>query len=202
MLGDGDEFGGRFGRDSRLGLSGGRSMRLLEESTSARSALGSDFLRFGSLGGGNRRRAHVGAPLAKRRLGFGWCGGSESGLGVGDRLDRRLDGSIDRWRGLDSNRLLIVLGISSCRKRCEWTCLVRGRAKLLHKFIDSHNGSRRWRVARDSKLLAWTIDFDVTSRVVVLALDSPVGADIGLASVLSSDLTGSERRPRDDARQR
>jgi len=42
----------------------------------------------------------------------------------------------------------------------------------------------------------------MTSRVVVLALDSPIGADVGLASVVSSDLTGGKGHLGDDARQR
>jgi len=51
-------------------------------------------------------------------------------------------------------------------------------------------------------VLAWAVDLNMTSWVVVLALDSPVGADVGLASVVGSDLTGGKRHPGDDARQR
>ena len=48
-------------------------------------------------------------------------------------------------------------------------------------------------------MLAGAFDLDVTSGIVILALDSPVGADIGLAGVVGSDLTGGKGHPGDDA---
>jgi hypothetical protein len=81
------------------------------------------------------------------------------------------------------------------------THLAGWRAKLLHELINSHDGSRGRGLGRKSKLLAGAIDFDMTSGVVVLALDSPVGANIGFASVVGSDLTGRKRHPGNDARQ-
>jgi len=74
------------------------------------------------------------------------------------------------------------------------------RTELLHELINSHYRSRR-ALGRKGKLLAGTVDLDVTAGVVVLALDSPVGADIGLASVIGSDLARSKRHLRYDTRQ-
>jgi len=81
-------------------------------SAGTRGTLGSDLLCVDSFGGWDRRRAHVGAPFAKRRFGLGWCGWSQSNLRVGYRLDWRLDTSLDWRRSLDGDALLAVLGVS------------------------------------------------------------------------------------------
>jgi hypothetical protein len=86
-------------------------------------------------------------------------------------------------------------------KRVKRTHLAGWGAKLLHEFVNRHDGSRGGGLDRESELLARAIDFDMTSGVVVLALDSPIGANIGFASVVGSDLTGRKRHPGDDARQ-
>ena len=171
-------------------------------SAGARGTLGSGFLCFDSLGGWDGRRTHVGAPFAKRRLGLGWRGWSESGPRAGDLLDRRIDTSLDWWRSLHGDGLLAILGVSLSQRECRRTYLAGRGAKLLHELINSHDGSRGWGTGRRGKVLAWAVDLDMTSRVVVLALDSPIGADVGLASVMSSDLTGGKRHLGDDARQR
>jgi len=87
-------------------------MRLLEVSAGARGTLGSGLLCFDSLGRWDGRRTHVGAPFAKRRLGLGWRGWSESGPRAGGLLDRRIDTSLDWWRSLHGDGLLAILGVS------------------------------------------------------------------------------------------
>ena len=81
-----------------------------------------------------------------------------------------------------------------------WSTHLAGRgAELLHKLINGHDGSRGWGISRGCKVLAGAFDLDVTSGIVILALDSPIGADVGLASLMGCDLTGGERHPGDDA---
>jgi hypothetical protein len=202
VLGDGDKLRGRLRRDGRLGLGSSRALRLLEVSAGTRGTLGSGLLRVDSFGGWDRRRAHVGAPFAKRRLGLGRRGRSESDSRVGSRLDGRIDTSLDWWRSLDGDGLLAILGVSLLQRDCRSTYLAGRRAKLLHELINSHDGSRGWGIGRRGKVLARTIDLDMTSWVVIFALDSPIGADIGLAGMVGSDLTGGKRHSGNDARQR
>jgi hypothetical protein len=113
VLGDGNELRGRLGRNGRLGrLGSSRALRLLEVSAGTRGTLGSGLLRVDSLGGWDRRRAHVCAPFAKRMLGLESRGRSESDPRVGHRLDGRIDTSLDWWRSLDGDGLLAILGVS------------------------------------------------------------------------------------------
>jgi len=142
VLGDGNELRCRLGGDGRFGLGSSRALRLLEVSAGTRSTLGSCLLRVDSLGGWDRRRTHVGAPFSKRRLGLGRSGWSESSPRVGDRLDGRIDTSLDWRRSLDSDGLLAVLGVSLIQSKYRSTYLAGRRAKLLHELINSHDGSR------------------------------------------------------------
>jgi len=111
VLGDGNEFRSRFRGDSRLGLSIGRTVRLLEKPTGARCTFGSGLLRVDSFSGRYRGWTHVGAPFAKGRLGFRRGGGSESALVLRDRLGRRFDSKVG-LRCLDCDGFCRVLGIS------------------------------------------------------------------------------------------
>ena len=88
-----------------------------------------------------------------------------------------------------------------CGKLNSHTYLSRRATKLFHELVNSHDGSWGWGLGGNSVLLAGTVDFDMASRIVVLALDSPVGTDVGLAGVMCGNLTRGKRHPRYEARQ-